>query len=259
MTLKAGVDNALYHGMAFKEGRNPHRVLAMLFNADIKSFETAVDKESFKRPENRTGHILKAEQVALIDEFLCACRHARNNIAVTVKILGCAVDNNIRTEIEGTLEVRCCKRVVNNNLCIGAILMRDLGDCGNVNELEVRVRGRFKIESLCVGTNRSANGIEILEINKGDFNTVAGQSMGKEGESAAVKRVIRKQMVSRMEHGPHNGCYRTHAACHCHARFGMFKSSKLFADFCRVGIAETGVEEASTSRSKSLLTSAVDA
>ena len=167
MTLKAGVDNALYHGMAFKEGRNPHRVLAMLFNADIKSFETAVDKESFKRPENRTGHILKAEQVALIDEFLCACRHARNNIAVTVKILGCAVDNDIRTEIEGTLEVRCCKRVVNNNLCIGAILMRDLGDCGNVDELEVRVRGRFKIESLCVGTNRSANGIEIPRNQQG--------------------------------------------------------------------------------------------
>ena len=254
VTLKAlqtGVVHFRNGGVRLEVSCKLHGILAVAIHADAQRLEAAGDEERVERAHNRTGHMYDADAADLIDEFRLADDKARDNVAVTVDVFGRAVNNNIRAEIEGALEIGRAERVVNDDF---DILVESVGGVRNglyVNDLHGGVAGSLKVDDLRLIGEGSLERVNVVHVDKRYLNTELGDLLGEEGKGAAVESLIRDDLITGDDAAIERGGDGTHAGGGGHCGFAVFEGGYLLLNGVGGGVCGTGVYVSGLSAGKS--------
>ena len=160
---------------------------------------------------------------------------------MAVEVLCRAVYNYVGAEIERTLYVRSAERIVNNDLYVAIVRVGDFCNLFYIDELEIGICWRLKIDYLCVRTDVGFHKLYVAEVDERDFDAVAGESVCKERECASVKRIIGKKVITGFESGPHDRCYCTHTGTHHETCLRIFEYGKLLRDLVGVRVSQTRI------------------
>ena len=101
--------------------------------------------------------------------------HTAESSTVTADKFGCRMNDDVRTMLDRTDEIRGAEGVVDHQR--KSVLMCDLGDSVDIGNVGIRITERFKIDRLGVILYRALYCIEIMSVYKAGVNAVLGQGV----------------------------------------------------------------------------------
>lgn len=103
---------------------------------------------------------------------------------VAIDILGDGVNNNIRTVVQGVLDVRAHESVVNNDL--DAMAVGNIGNSPDIDQAKSGVRRSLDPNELSlIGANQLLH-VQLNGGGEGDMNTVCRGNLGEVSVGTAV-------------------------------------------------------------------------
>ncbi|VTZ58996.1 hypothetical protein EMEDMD4_10172 [Sinorhizobium medicae] len=100
----------------------------------------------------------------LVDPLLVGENHAAEAATLAIDMFRRGIDDDMGAELQRLLEERRCEDVVDHHL--GADLIGEPGDTGNVDHFQRRVRRAFQEEDLCVRTHCVFPVLEIAAVHQ---------------------------------------------------------------------------------------------
>ena len=100
MVLQTGIEHFLHILGAGKEVHHFQRVCAYGVYAHLERLETAQDQKRLLRSEHCARNVLESDHADLVHDLLARRREARDHVAVAVEILGRAVHDDIRAQLQ---------------------------------------------------------------------------------------------------------------------------------------------------------------
>lgn len=104
-----------------------------------------IDQKRLKGTDDRAGHILDAEQLDLGYVIGFSHHSASDDISMSIHVLGEGVDHHIRSQFQGTLEIRGGKGVVTNHLDFWIVSVYQVADRLDVGDFQVGVGRGFQV------------------------------------------------------------------------------------------------------------------
>ena len=120
--------------------------------------------------------------------------------------------------------------------------MCDLRDRGDVHQTVVRVRRGFEIDDLGLGADYLGEVFRLGHIDQRHLDAKARQTVGHEGEGAAIERLVDDDLVARLQERPERGGDRPHARGGGEARFGPLKIGDALFQMVQRRIGNAGIE-----------------
>ena len=177
------------------------------------------------------------------DEFLAGENDAAEHPALPVDVLGRGIDDAIGAELQRVLQQRRGEHVVDDQR--RAVLVHDLGDGGDVDDLERRIGRRFRERpSWCSGARaaRHASRSRALDQRRGDAE--ARQQFLDDIEARAEQRPGRDDVIAGLELAHQRGGDRRHAARGGARRLGAFEQRHAALEHRHRRIGEARIDEA---------------
>ena len=128
MVLQTGIEHFLHILGAGKEVHHFLRVCADGVHAHLERLETAQDQKRLLRPEHCARNVLESDHADLVHDLLARRREARDHVAVAVEILGRAVHDDIRAQLQRLHQQRRGKGVVHDDEAVRILRMRVVRD-----------------------------------------------------------------------------------------------------------------------------------
>jgi hypothetical protein len=156
--------------VVFKEFSNDLGTSASSIHSDLQGLETSEGKVAVES-SGSSSNSLGSEEELVSEGLVVGGESAHNDVRVTSDVFSDGVDTDVRSQKEGTLEIRRGEGVISgsdNSLALG-----NLADGFNIANLEGGVGGSFDPDKLGVGLDGLFNVFDIGHINKGVFNTVS--------------------------------------------------------------------------------------
>ena len=176
------------------------------------------------------------------DELLACEDHAAEHPALAVDVLGGGVDDTIGAELHGMLQQRRGEDIVDHQR--RASPMHDVGDAGDVDELEGRIGRRFEERRLRVRTQSRPPGVEIRAVDEGRGDAEARQQLLHDIEARAEQSPRGDDVVASLKLAHERGGDRSHPA-RCRARgLGAFEQSHPALEHRDRRIGEARIDEA---------------
>jgi hypothetical protein len=113
-------------------------------------------------------------------------------------MFGRGIDHDIRAQFQRVLKHRRGKDIVHDHQ--RAHRMGNLGDAGDINDFQRRVRDRFEKHHLGVRAHRAAHCVQVGAVDKRDLDPVAGQHLFEDIEAGPEERARRHHMIARAQH-----------------------------------------------------------
>ncbi len=208
MLGQAGV--VVFESHFFETLGKVHGVLAVFLHADVEGVEVLEDGGAAHGVEH--GAEEHAGAVVDIDEAAnvlgAATDGTGHTVVGAVDILGHAVDGDVGTQLAGA-ENHGGEGVVDDELGTGG--MGHLAQLGDVGDAEQGVVHGFGVDDLGVGVLGKGflDGIEVLHVDEGGFDTKFLEVVGHEGEGAAIGGHGADNVVAAfdlVEQGTGDGC-----------------------------------------------------
>ena len=206
--------------MMAKEVRDPARAARLLGDANPQGFKRLEQGPGVERRKRGAG--LAQEIVDMVgDELLARQDHAAEHAALAVDVFGGGVDDAIGAELQRMLQQRRGEHVVDDERRAGPV--HDLGDAGDVDELERRIGRRFQERRLGVRTQRRPPRVKIRAVDEGRFDPETRQQFLDHIETRAEQSPRGDDVVARLELAHERGGDGGHAARGRARRLGAFE------------------------------------
>ena len=128
MVLQTGIEHFLHILGAGKEVHHFLRVCADGVHAHLERLEAAQDQKRLLRPEHCTRNVLESDHADLVHDLLARHREARDHVTVAVEILGRAVHDDIRAQLQRLHQQRRGKGIVHDDETVRILRMRVVRD-----------------------------------------------------------------------------------------------------------------------------------
>lgn len=236
---KTRINDLLNLGVAFKEFSNDLSASAGSVHSDLQGLETSEGKVAVESSRS-TSNSLGSEEELVSEGLVVGGKGAHNDVRVTADIFSDGVDTDVRTQKEGTLEIRRGESVISgsdNSLALG-----NLADGFNIADLESRIGGGFNPDKLGVGLNSLFNVFDIGHINKRVFNTVSLLTdLSHISLSASVNVIAADNVVTNTEDGLHNASGGSTTTGEGHTVLSVFSSSQCDFESFSGGVSATRI------------------
>ena len=161
---------------------------------------------------------------------------------LAVDVLGRRIDDAIGAELHRMLKQRRREHVVDHQR--RASPMHDLGDGGDVDDLERRIGRRFEERRFGVRAHRRPPGVEIRAVDEGRGDAEARQQLLDHIEARAEQRPRGDDVVARLELAHQGGGDRGHAARGGARRLGAFEQRHPPLEHRHGRVGEARIDEA---------------
>ncbi len=111
-------------------------------------------------------------------------RSAASSVAVAVEIFRHGMDDDVRAELDGALEIRTEECVVDDER--DAAFGSQLAKRREVRDSQSRVRRSFHVQHLCVWAERAEHGVLRRCVDKSKFKAEVNQELRGQAEDSAV-------------------------------------------------------------------------
>ena len=176
------------------------------------------------------------------DEFLARQDHAAEHAPLTVDVLGRRIDDAVGAELHRMLQERRREHVVDHER--RAARMHDLGDGGDIDDLERRVGRQFEERGLGVRAHRRAPRVEVGAVDQGRGDAEARQQLLDHVEARAEQGPRGDDVVARLELAHERGRDRRHAARRRPRRLGALEQRHPLLEHRYGRIGEARIDEA---------------
>lgn len=201
---QAGVDHLLDRGVGFQPLRQRQRVLAMRAHAQRQGLEAAQREEAVERALHAADGVLQEGQLLSQLGVVADHRDAADHVRVAVEVLGGRVHDDVGAQAERALQHRRGKGVVDHDQ--QAVLARDRGDGGDIDQLEHRVGRGFDPHHLGAGTDRGFEGGRIGQVDEAEIQAGGAATHALEqAEGAAIQVVHRHHVAAGVQQLHHRG------------------------------------------------------
>ena len=153
MVLQTGIEHLLHILGAGEEVHHLLRVGADGVHMHLECLETAQDQKRLLRTEHRARDALETDHADLVHDLLARHRETCDHIAVAVEILGRAVHDNIRAQLQRLHQQRRGEGVVHDDDAVRILCMRVVRDGGDVRDFHAGVGNGLKVNDLRVRAN----------------------------------------------------------------------------------------------------------
>ena len=196
MLSKTWIQHVLDTRLLLQPGGDGSSVFLVLLHAQRQRFDAADNEPGVECAQTGTGGFINQAQLVskrLLLDYSEACKH----IVVTSEIFSTAMDNNVGTERQRLLEVRCQEGVIDNNEKV--VLLGNFADSTQVADFHSWVSRGFKEDGLRVGLNSSLDFLQLRSMHSGEFYAISGIDVAEQTEGAAIEVVACDNMVTRCE------------------------------------------------------------
>ena len=116
---------------------------------------------------------------------------------MATQVLGHTVHHDVSTEVERRLQIRTGEGVVHTEQA--ALLLRQRGQCGDVDDAEQWVRGCLGPDQPGVRCDRRRHVRRVAHVHEPEFQTEALKDLGEEPIGAAVQVVATHHLITGLE------------------------------------------------------------
>ncbi len=214
------------------------RRLALGADAHGQRLETLQHHPGVERAHRGAG--LADEILQMVGQELFRAEHgAAETAALAVDVLGRRVDDDVGAVRERPLQERRREDVVDDGQ--RADLAAELGDGGDVDEVERRVGRRLEEERLGVGAHGLAPGLEVAAVDQGRGDAEARTERLDDVAAGAEHGAGGDDVVAGLEEGKERGGDGGHAGRGRARDLGALEQAKALLEHGDGGIAEAGV------------------
>src|SRR5438067_6040591 len=188
--------DALDLGMALQRLDDQARILIVALHADVQGLQPAQHEEGIERARYR-AHCVLQEGELLVQ--VVAAQHERpgHHVAVSVQVLGHRVRDDVDAELQRSLEIRSREGVVADGDHLA--LAGDVGQRGEVADLQHRIGGRLHPEQLLVRPERALHRAGVGHVDVGLLDPETLEYLVGEPEGPAVEIVAEHDVIARGE------------------------------------------------------------
>src|SRR5258708_18264143 len=151
------------------------------------------------------------------------------------------MDDDVRGECDGDLQVRAEKGVVDNQQ--GIAIAGNFGDGGDVSDAHGRISRRFDVEDAGIGAHGGENQIRRRGVYEAELEAEVDEKLGGEAVNATVDRFRKHNVIAGAEQTEHRIDGR-HAGGKSVSGLAAFQFGERFFPSFAVGGIGTGVVEA---------------
>ena len=238
VALQTGIVDLLHVGVGLQILGNRHCVLAVTLNTQRQGLHASqyqIAVEGRGRAAIDLRHGVAADQAHIGSG---ADHNAAQRIAVAVDVLGDAVQDHVRAQLQHVLNGRRCKGSVHHH---ADILAGDCLDSRNVRHLDHGVVGGLEINHLGVGLDGGLQCLQIGGIHARDLNAHIGEVYGRHCVGAAVNRVVKDHMVAALQERDHHRTDCAHAGGGGHSVLTALHGGALQLEGTGGGVSAAGV------------------
>ena len=224
----------------FQPLRHFERIGGLCLHAHGKRFQPLQYHPGVERRQRGSGGAQELEY--LFHQRRAAADRTAQHAPLTVQVLGGGMDDEVGAELQGTLQGRCAKTVVDDQQ--GAPGMRDFGQRRDVEYFGERIGRRLDEHQPGVGSHRGAKGLDAALVDETGLDAEARQDVAEQLLRCA-ENAARGDDVFAGFHQRHHGrqdC--RHAAGRGDAAFGTFKCGETLLQGGDRGVGEAGVDVA---------------
>ena len=163
MVLQTGIEHFLHILGAGKEVHHFLRVCADGVHAHLERLEAAQDQKRLLRPEHCARNVLESDHADLVHDLLARRREAHDHVAVAVEILGRAVHNDIRAQLQRLHQQRRGKGIVHDDETVRILRMRVVRDGAKRLYQQIYAQLRAQIFSGEIAAGPAAAVVSVYE------------------------------------------------------------------------------------------------
>ena len=184
-------------GWACEERRHLHRVGAVRAHPVGQRRQAAHDQPAVERRRHRAA--VELRRAHLRERLVVAARDgdAAEHVAAAAEVLGGGVHRHVAAELERALQRRRGEGVVGDRARAGA--MRDVGDGGDVDALDQRVRRRLDPDDPRRRLQRRGDVVEPRHVDEGRADLPLREQVLQHVGGAVVDVARRDDMVARLQ------------------------------------------------------------
>ena len=205
---EARVDDALDAVVRFEELGDARGGGVVALHAEGEGLGAAEGEVGVEGGEDAADGVLEeadaARELSVVDN-----KESADDVGVAGDVLGDGVHHHVEAVLEGALVDGGAEGVVAAEEGAGALLFGELGDAGEVGDLEGGVGGRLDPDHFGVGGEGVGEGVVVGEVGVGDVEVLGALAdAGEEAVGAAVEVVHGDDAVAgveELEGGPDGG------------------------------------------------------
>ena len=163
---------------------------------------------------------------------------------MAVEILGRAVHDNIRAQLQRLHQQRRGEGVVHDDDAVRILCMRVVRDGGDVRDFHAGVGNGLKVNDLRVRANGCFHLRHVRHVDAVGVDAEARQCLVDERERAAVERFVCHKVIAAAEQRQQRGGDGTHAGRERRAVLAALQQRDFLLELAGGGVAETGIDEA---------------
>ena len=239
VVLQPGIIDPLDIGVGVQIFGERHGVPAVPLDTQRQCFHTAQDKIAVERRGRAAVELCHGTAANLRNIGGSAHNNAAQGIAVTVDVLGDAVQHKVSAELENVLNRRRREGRVHDH---ANVLSGNRLDGGNVRDLYYGVVGRLEINHLGVGLDGSLQRLKVGGVHKGGFNAHIGEVDRGDNVRAAVNGGVENHMVAAFQKRDHHRADRAHAGGGSHGILAALHGGALQFKGSGGGVSAAGVQ-----------------
>ena len=224
--LETGVEDALDRLVARKRRGDLQGVGALPLDAQGQRLHPAEEQPAVKWRWHRADRVLVEAQLLL--QLVVAGHHgAANDVAVPADVLGRAVHDDVRAQVQRLLQVRRREGVVDAHERATAV--RHLAHGVDVDHAEQRVGRRLQPHHAGLLGHRGLDLVDVARVHGGEAHAVALEDFVEQAERAAVHVFHVDHVVARVEL-QHERRLGAESRREGKAVFGVFERGKAFLE-----------------------------
>ena len=242
MALQTGIVHAVDLRMVLQELCDLHGIGTGDVHAGGQRLHALHHEPGFERSKN-SAEALHKGHTAAVDQLFAACDDTGGRCAVTAQIFRRAVNDHIRAQVDGVLQIGRSEGAVDDQLH-AFMLVNDLGDRFDVGDLQGRVGRGLHIDQRRIGLDGVCNILGIRGVDSGVGDPKIGQDLSKQRKRASVDDVAEDHVVAGLQAGQSCRGDGTEAGSQRQRRFCVLQMGYFSLQFVAGRTAETAVDEA---------------
>ena len=242
MALQTGIVHAVDLRMVLQELRDLHGVGAGHVHACGQGLHALHHEPGLERSKHRAEALHKGHAAA-VDQFFAARDDAGRRCPVTAQIFRRAVNDHIRTQIDGVLQIGRSEGAVHDQLH-AFMLVNDLGDRFDVGDLQGRVSRGLHVDQRRIGLDGVCNILGIRGVDSGVGDPEIGQDLSEQRKRASIDDVAEDHVIAGLQAGQSCRGDGTEAGSQRQRGFRVLQMGDFSFQFVAGRTAETAVHEA---------------
>src|SRR5947208_1786511 len=196
MRLQAWIEDLFYFWMSIEMARHGNAVGIVLEHTDGQGLDAARNEEAIHGRQSRSGRAL--DEINFLGVLGTRQHHcSAGGVTVAVQILCHGMHNDVRAELDGTLQIRTEKGVIDRHREI--TLAGQLGNRRDIGDAESGVGRRLDINHFRIGAQRGTHKIRNGRVHEAEFEPEVHQELCRKAEHYTVNRFGKNYMIARTQ------------------------------------------------------------